>query len=99
MAKTWTIPNKSASQARASLEKHLDSSDLPSSARLDWVGDDLRVTIEKAGKSQFTLTLEENGGSTMVKESGRSIALMHKPFVGRVESFIDELIGKVIKDG
>lgn len=99
MAKTWTIPNKSASQARTSLEKHLNSSELPSSARLDWIGNDLQVTIEKAGKSQFTLSLEENGGSTVVKESRRSIALMHKPFVGRVESFIDELIGKVVKEG
>jgi hypothetical protein len=98
MAKSWTIPNRSANESRAALEKHLSSSQLPSSARLDWVGNDLQVTIEKAGKSQFTLSLQESGGSTVIKESRRSLALMHKPFVGRVESFIDELVNKVIKE-
>ncbi len=95
MAKSWSLPGKNADAVKELVQKELSSSDLPSSARIDWVGHDLQVTIEKAGKSSFTLSLNESNGSTTVTETKRSIALMHKPFVGRVEGFVDELFQKV----
>lgn len=94
MSKSWQLNCTSCEEAKAALAAALETSQLPSSARLSWNGYDLEVTIEKAGRSNFTLSLEEGNGATVLKEAKKNVAFTHRPFVGRVEAFISELVTK-----
>lgn len=97
MSRTWTVPGKSQEDVKKALVSQLSATEIPSFASVDWDGYNMKVELAKAGKSKFTMTLETSGGSTVIRETDRNVAFVHKPFVSRVEKFVDELMEKVMK--
>jgi hypothetical protein len=96
MAKSWTIKGKNQNEVKTLVERSLAEVGLPSMAAISWEGHNLQVSIAKAGKSQFTMTLESAGADTVIKETNRSVAFVHKPFVAVVETFVDKVMQKVV---
>jgi hypothetical protein len=97
MAKTWTVSGKSQSEVKSMLEKELGAAEVPSFAAVTWEGNNLKVNISKAGKSQFTMSLEQSASGTVIREVDRSVAMMHKPFVSVVEKFVSNVMEKIGK--
>jgi hypothetical protein len=97
MGKSWTVKGKSQSEVKGLLEKSLSDVGLPSMASVSWEGHTLQVSISKAGKSQFTMALETAGPDTVIRETNRSVSFVHKPFVSVVESFVAQVMDKVVK--
>ena len=95
MTKAWSVSGKSQSETKSLLEKELAAAAVPSFASISWEGNTLKVNISKAGKSQFTMALEQNSSGTVIREVDRSVALMHKPFVGAVEKFVANVMEKI----
>lgn len=95
MAKSWNVSGKSQAEVKTLLEKELGAVELPSFATLSWEGNTLKVNIAKAGKSQFTMALESSGQGTIIRETDRSVAFVHKPFVSVVEKFVSTVMEKV----
>lgn len=94
MAMSWTFKNTNASDAKNVLLRELQSAGVPSFADVSWEQDTMLVKIDKGGKSEFKLTLKSNGSDVHFVETKRDIAFLHKPFVGKVESFVDSILTK-----
>ncbi|NBO37224.1 hypothetical protein EBU99_01435 [bacterium] len=94
MAMSWTFRNVSSNDAKTILQRELQAAGVPSFANVSWEQNSMFVKIDKGGKSQFVLTLESNGSDTKFVETKRDVALFHKPFVGKVESFVDQILTK-----
>jgi hypothetical protein len=60
--------------------------------KTSWKDKELIIKIEKAGTSEINILLSEQGNNCLIEESKRSIAFMHKPFIGEVESIVDNLL-------
>ena len=61
-----------------------------------WEEDTLVVTITKAGsKSEFMIKCEGAGDQTKIREVGRKIGMLHKPFVGEVLGRIDSMMTSI----
>jgi len=91
---SWTFKNTNASDAKNSLQKELQAAGVPSFADISWEQDTMLVKIDKGGKSEFKLTLQASGTDVQFVETKRNVALFHKPFVGKVESFVDSVLTK-----
>ena len=94
MTMSWTFRNISADEAKAILQQELQAAGVPSFASVSWEQNTMLVRIEKGGKSEFKLALQSQGADTKFVETKRDVALFHKPFVGRVESFVDQILNK-----
>ncbi len=94
MTMSWTFKNTNASDAKNSLQKELQAAGVPSFADVSWEQDTMLVKIDKGGKSEFKLTLQASGTDVQFVETKRNVALFHKPFVGKVESFVDSVLTK-----
>lgn len=95
MALAWTINQKSVENVKGEISTALKNMNLPSFANVGWEGDELCVRIEKGGKSEFRLALKPQGEAVKITETKRDISFLHKPFVGKVESVVSELMGTV----
>ena len=87
----WIIPGKSLSDVKTQVDAAL-SANPSTSATFKWAGDTLQVLIEKGGKSEFHLGFTESAGNVTVQEVKRKVALLHKPFAGKVEDKVTELL-------
>lgn len=96
MSKSWTVKGKTQSEVKTLVEKSLKEIGLPSVATVNWDGHKLEVSISKAGKSQFTMAIESAGTDTVIKETARSVAFVHKPFVAVVETFVAKVMDRVV---
>ena len=94
MTMSWTFKNTNASDAKNSLQKELQAAGVPSFADISWEQDTMLVKIDKGGKSEFKLTLQASGTDVQFVETKRNVALFHKPFVGKVDSFVDSVLTK-----
>ncbi|NBX15975.1 MAG: hypothetical protein EBR09_01270 [Proteobacteria bacterium] len=94
MPMCWTFRNLNADQAKSILEKELQATGVPSFASVSWEQNTMLVKIDKGGKSEFKITLQNQGTDTKFVETKRDVALFHKPFVGKVESFVDQILNK-----
>jgi hypothetical protein len=95
MALNWKCANQTTDTLKASLEGALKSKGLPSFADISWQGNELCVRIDKGGKSEFRLALKQNGADATLVEVKRDVAFLHKPFVGKVEGYVAEIMGSV----
>lgn len=95
MSKSWTIKGKTQSEVKTLVERSLAEVGLPSVASINWEGHQLQVSISKAGKSQFTMALESSGSDTIIRETNRSVAFVHRPFVAVVETFVSKVMDRV----
>jgi hypothetical protein len=94
MGMCWTFRNTNTGDAKATLQRELQAAGVPSFADISWEQDTMLVRIDKGGKSEFKLTLQSNGSDVKFVETKRDIAFLHKPFVGKVESFVDTILSK-----
>jgi hypothetical protein len=94
MAMCWTFKNTNAVDAKTILQRELQAMGVPSFANVSWEQDTMLVKIDKGGKSEFKLTLQSNGSDVKFVETKREVALFHKPFIGKVESFVDSILTK-----
>jgi hypothetical protein len=62
--------------------------------KTSWKDCELIIKIEKMGSSEIHIQLKEENGKCSIIESKRSIALMHKAFIGEVENIVDNLLTK-----
>jgi hypothetical protein len=95
MAIDWKVSGKSCDEVKSALLATLKTHPVPSFAEITWVNNEMCVKIDKAGKSEFKLGLQQVNGETKIVETKRDIAFMHKPFVGKVESYVGELMAKI----
>ncbi|NBW80170.1 hypothetical protein EBR21_00300 [bacterium] len=91
---SWTFRNVSADEAKTLLQKELQATGVPSFASVSWEQNTMLVRIDKGGKSEFKIALQSQGSDTKFIETKRDVALFHKPFVGKVESFVDQILNK-----
>lgn len=98
MTMSWTFKNTNATDAKNSLQKELQNAGVPSFADISWEQDTMLVKIDKGGKSEFKLTLQAKGSDVQFVETKRNVAMFHKPFVGKVESFVDSVLTKAGAD-
>ncbi|MFZ9520418.1 MAG: hypothetical protein ACO3A4_08070 [Silvanigrellaceae bacterium] len=94
MTMSWTFRNVSADEAKSLLQKELQAIGVPSFASVSWEQNTMLVRIDKGGKSEFKIALQSQGADTKFIETKRDVALFHKPFVGKVESFVDQILNK-----
>jgi hypothetical protein len=94
MTMSWTFKNTNTSDAKNVLQNELQAAGVPSFADVSWEQDTMLVKIDKGGKSEFKLTLQTSGSDVQFIETKRNVALFHKPFVGKVESFVDTVVTK-----
>lgn len=92
MPLNWNVAGKTCEEVKSKIESELKSKGLPSFADVSWQGNELCVRIDKGGKSEFRIALKQNGPDTNVVEVKRDIAFLHKPFVGKVESFVGDMM-------
>lgn len=52
----------------------------------------LCIKIEKMGSSEIRLALNSSGEQTLIEETKRSIAMMHKPFIADVEKVVENIL-------
>lgn len=95
MALNWTIPEKTLDTAKQVIDSTLSKMPIPSFAQVSWDKDELCVKIDKAGKSEFRMAIKPEGSGVKVVETKRDIAFMHKPFVSKVEGFVQEVMDMV----
>ena len=95
MALNWNCPNLNVDSLKSQLETALKSKGLPSFADIVWAGNELCVRIDKGGKSEFRLALQQKGSDASVVEVKRDVAFLHKPFVGKVESYVGEIMSQI----
>lgn len=57
-----------------------------------WNNYELTIKIEKAGTSEIKFMLKGQGENSTIEETKRSIAFMHKPFIGEVEKTVNDLL-------
>jgi hypothetical protein len=95
MAFNWKCSNQNIDVLKTSLEAALKSKGLPSFADISWQGNELCVRIDKGGKSEFRLALQQKGVDAAVVEVKRDVAFLHKPFVSKVESYVGEIMSQV----
>ena len=94
MTLSFQVPNSTVDDVKKSLKGVL-TTDIPSFAKVDWDNDDLLVKIDKAGKSEFRIAVKADGGHVKIHETKRSVALLHKAFVGQVEGFVEKILSKI----
>lgn len=94
MTMSWTFRNLSTDEAKSILQRELNAAGVPSFATISWDQNTMSVKIDKGGKSEFKIALQSQGTDTKFIETKRDIALFHKPFVGRVESFVEQILNK-----
>jgi hypothetical protein len=94
MVMSWTFRNTNTTDAKAVLQKELQAAGVPSFAMVSWEQDTMLVKIDKGGKSEFKLSLQSSGSDVRFVETKRDVALFHKPFVGKVESFVDTVLSR-----
>jgi hypothetical protein len=94
MTISWTFRNLSIDEAKTLLQKELQAAGVPSFANISWEQNTMLVRIEKGGKSEFKMSLQTLGTDTKFIETKRDVAFLHKPFVGRVETFVDQILNK-----
>jgi hypothetical protein len=92
MAFHWKMAGKNCDEVKSSVEGLLKAKGLPSFADVSWQGHEMCVRLEKGGKSEFRIALKPSGSDTQIVEVKRDVAFLHKPFVGKVESFVGELM-------
>lgn len=92
MGLNFTITGKSCADVKSTVEGILKTKGLPSFAEVSWQGHEMCVKIDKGGKSEFKLALKQSGNDTSVVEVKRDVAFLHKPFVSKVETFVDEVM-------
>ncbi len=95
MAMNWSVEGKTADVIRQSIDAALNQMGIPSFAQVGWEKDELCVRIDKAGKSEFRMRLKTDGSKIKIEETKRDISFMHKPFVGKVESFVEQVMNTV----
>jgi hypothetical protein len=52
----------------------------------------VRIRVAGAGQSEFCLQLDPAGADTRIEETERRVALLHRPFVPRVEAALEDLL-------
>jgi hypothetical protein len=95
MAMSWTIPKKTVELARTALETEIAKAALPSFAQIIWENNELCVKIDKAGKSEFRMALKPEGDNVKMIETKRDVALFHRPFVDKVEGYVQQILSGV----
>ncbi len=60
--------------------------------KTSWNQHELLIRIEKMGSSEIKIQLAEANGNCTIQEAKRSIAMMHKAFIGEVEKIVDDLL-------
>lgn len=95
MPLSWKVPQKNLDDVKQQVKTALDQTGIPSFAQVIWEQNEMCVKIDKGGKSEFRMSLQSSGSDVRVVETKRDIAFLHKPFVGKVESFVDQLMAKV----
>lgn len=95
MALGWIFAQKKLDEVKTAVQAELTKSGIPSFASVAWEANELCVKIDKGGKSEFRMALKDAGTDTRLVETKRDIAFLHKPFVGKVESFVDQLMSQV----
>lgn len=94
MAMSWTFRNTNTNDAKNLLQRELQAAGVPSFAMVSWEQDTMLVKIDKGGKSEFKLTLQSSGSDVRFVETKRDVALFHKPFIGKVENFVDSVLSR-----
>lgn len=60
--------------------------------KTNWNNHELSICIEKMGTSEIKIQLKEQEGKCTIQEAKRSIAFMHKAFIGEVEKIVDNIL-------
>ena len=87
----YTIEGK-AEEIKTKLSSILQTEIKKPYVKTAWNGQELLIKIEKAGSSEIKILLSEKGDQCLIEETKRSIAFMHKPFIGEVENIVDNLL-------
>lgn len=95
MALNWIFAQKSVEDVKNAVKSELSKNEIPDFASVSWEANEMSVKIDKGGKSEFRMALQNSGTNTRLVETKRDVAFLHKPFVGKVETFVDKLMSKV----
>jgi hypothetical protein len=101
MPQTWTVAGRTCAQVQADIDAHLAIRPLPASVELAWSGPRVRIRVSGAGQSEFWLELSQVGADTRIEAAERRVALLHRPFVPRVEAALEALLTGLgaVRDG
>jgi len=82
--------------AKQHIDDMLKESEIPKIVNIEWINDDLSITITKAGQSKVILALSVYENDIVIAEKEREIAWLHKSFISMVETIIEQ---KILKAG
>jgi hypothetical protein len=84
--------NTDKESAKQRINDMLKESEIPKIVNIEWINDDLSITITKAGQSKVILALREYENDIVIAEKEREIAWLHKSFISMVETIIEQKI-------
>jgi len=85
---------KTLQDVKADLAKIIASEIKKDYVKTSWDENQLCIKIDKGGSSEIRIGLQEKDGKVLISELKRSIAFLHKPFIGEVEKMIDHILGQ-----
>ena len=84
--------NTDKESVKQRIDDMLKESEIPKIVNIEWINDDLSITITKAGQSKVILTLSEYENDIIIAEKEREVAWLHKSFISMVETIIEQKI-------
>jgi hypothetical protein len=88
----YIFDNTDKESAKQRIDDMLKESEIPKIVNIEWINDDLSITITKAGQSKVILALSEYENDIVIAEKEREIAWLHKSFISMVETIIEQKI-------
>lgn len=92
MAMNWVVKQKSVDQVKKDIDSFISKTTVPQFVSVGWDGNDLCVRVEKGGKSEFRIAVKPAGQDVQIVETKRDISFLHKPFVGKVEGVVAQIM-------
>lgn len=79
-------------------QQALGGLDLPSFVRFELNDKSLFVKVEKNGMSAIHLSIQKKGSAMIIQEKERKVALLHRPFIHRATSMLEDLFDQVSQE-
>ncbi len=92
MTISYIYKQSNINSTKSKINAAVEARELPKIVTYEWLDNQLDITFNKAGVSIISLILYSEGDDSVLKESKRVIALLHKPFITTALTIVEQII-------